>query len=49
MKKREKPGYSPIHLSGGTTTPVLIIPETKRERERERMNMEKKMNNKHIE
>jgi hypothetical protein len=32
MKGRGKPGISPMHLSDGTT-PVSIIPHTKRERE----------------
>jgi hypothetical protein len=46
MKGRGKPGYHPMHLSDETTTPVLIMPHPKRERER--MNVEKKRNDKHI-
>jgi hypothetical protein len=46
MKGRGKPGYHPMHLSDGTTTPVLIMPQTKRERER--MNGEKTRNDKHM-
>jgi hypothetical protein len=47
MKGRGKPGCFPMRLSDGTTTPVSIMPQTKRVRER--MNVVKKRNNKHIE
>jgi hypothetical protein len=46
MKGRGKPGCHPMYSSDGTTTPFLIMPQSKRERER--MKVEKKRSDKHI-